>query len=112
MPKKKSTKKSARKSKFTAKTADKHDLYQRSVQDADTEIYFINRAFKSVRKRAPLSLREDFCGTALLCGAWVRSNKERTAQGIDIDHKVLAWGKDRNIDVLGDDADRVTLLQQ
>lgn len=112
MAKKKTTKKTARKSKFTAKTADKHDLYQRSVQDADTEIYFINRAFKSVRKRAPLSLREDFCGTALLCGAWVRSNKERTAQGIDIDHKVLAWGKDRNIDVLGDDADRVTLLQQ
>ncbi len=46
MPKKISTKKTARKSKFTAKTADKHDLYQRSVQDAETEIYFINRAFK------------------------------------------------------------------
>lgn len=112
MAKKKTTKKTARKSKFTAKTADKHDLYQRSVQDADTEIYFINRAYKKVKQRAPLSLREDFCGTALLCGAWVRSNKERTAQGIDIDPKVLAWGKDRNIDVLGDDADRVTLLQQ
>ena len=40
MPKKKSTKKTVRKSKFTAKTADKHDLYQRSVQDAETEIYF------------------------------------------------------------------------
>jgi SAM-dependent methyltransferase len=112
MAKKKTTKKPARKSQFTAKTADKHDLYQRSVQDADVEIYFINRAFKAVRKRAPLSLREDFCGTALLCGAWVKSNAERTAQGIDIDPKVLAWGKKRNIDVLGEDAERVTLLQQ
>ena len=91
MPKKKSTKKTARKSKFTAKTADKHDLYQRSVQDAETEIYFINRAFKKVRGREPLTLREDFCGTALLCGAWVKSLEKRTAQGIDIDPKVLAW---------------------
>ena len=112
MPKKKSTKKSARKSKFTAKTADKHDLYQRSVQDADTEIYFINRAFKKVRARQPLSLREDFCGTALLCGAWVKSLPGRTAQGIDIDPKVLAWGTKHNIAPLGEDAGKVNLLCQ
>ena len=112
MPKKKSTKKTARKSKFSAKTADKHDLYQRSVQDAETEIYFINRAFKGVRKRAPLSLREDFCGTALLCGAWVTSLAGRTAQGIDIDAKVLAWGTKHNIAPLGEDAAKVKLLCQ
>src|SRR6478752_5698609 len=112
MSKKKSTKKTARKSQFTAKTADKHDLYQRSVQDAETEIYFINRAFKKVRGRAPLSLREDFCGTALLCGAWAKSLAERSAQGIDIDPKVLAWGTKRNILPLGDDAAKVTLLCQ
>ncbi|MES1175915.1 MAG: class I SAM-dependent methyltransferase [Myxococcales bacterium] len=112
MAKKKTNKKSARKSKFTAKTADKHDLYQRSVQDAETEIYFINRAYKSVRKRAPLSIREDFCGTALLCGAWVKSRKDRTALGIDIDPKVLAWGTKRNIEPLGADVDRVKLLCQ
>ena len=112
MPKKKSTKKTARKSKFTAKTADKHDLYQRSVQDAETEIYFINRAFKGIRKRAPLTLREDFCGTALLCGAWVTSLTGRTAQGIDIDPKVLAWGAKHNIEPLGDAASEVKLLCQ
>jgi len=112
MPKKKSSKKTARKSKFTAKTADKHDLYQRSVQDAETEIYFINRAFKKVRGRQPLALREDFCGTALLCGAWVKSLPARTAQGIDIDPKVLAWGTKHNISPLGDDSSRVTLLCQ
>ena len=112
MPKKKSTKKTARKSKFSAKTADKHDLYQRSVQDAETEIYFINRAFKGVRKRAPLTLREDFCGTALLCGAWVKSLEGRTAQGIDIDAKVLAWGTKHNIAPLAEDAAKVKLLCQ
>lgn len=112
MAKKKTTKKSARKSKFTAKTADKHDLYQRSVQDAETEIHFINRAFKAQRKRAPLTLREDFCGTALLCGAWVKSLKGRTAIGIDIDPKVLKWGTERNIAPLGEQASKVKLLCQ
>src|SRR5450432_3159103 len=97
MPKK-STKKPARsKPKFTAKTADKHDLYQRSVQDPDTEVFFINRFFRALRKRAPLTLREDFCGTALLCATWVKSLKGRTAQGIDFDKKVLAWGVSHNL---------------
>src|SRR6201999_3452532 len=49
MPKKPLKKKSKKTSKFSAKTADKHDLYQRSVQDAATEVYFINRAYKSKR---------------------------------------------------------------
>ena len=79
MPKKPLKKKSKKTSQFSAKTADKHDLYQRSVQDAATEVYFINRAYKSKRGTAPLTLREDFCGTALLCGAWVKSSKERSA---------------------------------
>ncbi len=35
-------------------TADKHDFpYQRSVQDPDTEVFFINRFFRALRKRAP-----------------------------------------------------------
>jgi SAM-dependent methyltransferase len=111
MPKK-TTKKPARKSKFSAKTADKHDLYQRSVQDPDTEVFFINRFFKGLRKRAPLSLREDFCGTALLCGTWVKSLKGRTATGIDFDPKVLAWGVKHNLEPLGEDASRIKLLCQ
>jgi hypothetical protein len=111
MPKK-SPKKSARKSKFSAKTADKHDLYQRSVQDPDTEVFFINRFFRGIQKRAPLTLREDFCGTALLCSHWVKSLKGRSALGIDIDKKVLAWGVKHNIAPLGEDAARVKLLQQ
>jgi SAM-dependent methyltransferase len=112
MPKKSSKKGPRRGSKFSAATADKHDLYQRSVQDAETEIYFINRAFKAQRKRVPQSLREDFCGTALLCAGWVSSSPVRVAQGIDIDKKVLAWGTKHNLEPLGDDASRVRLLQQ
>jgi len=110
MPKKSTKKKPT--PKFTAATADKHDLYQRSVQDPETELYFMNRVYKALRKRAPLTLREDFCGTALLCATWVKSSPERRAQGIDIDKKVLAWGTEHNIAPLGDSQNRVKLLQQ
>jgi hypothetical protein len=112
MPKKSTKKPARRKSKFSAKTADKHDLYQRSVQDPDTEVFFINRFFRALRKRAPLTLREDFCGTALLCATWVKSLKGRTAQGIDFDKKVLAWGASHNLAPLGEEASRIKLLCQ
>ena len=97
---------------FTAKTADKHVLYQMAVQDAEVEVQFIADAFKDHRKRKALTLREDFCGTALICSHWVSSDKERTATGVDIDAKVLAWGKRNNIAPLGESAQRVELLRQ
>ncbi|MDQ2646664.1 MAG: class I SAM-dependent methyltransferase [Myxococcota bacterium] len=106
------TRKSKRPSRFTAKTADKHDLYQRSVQDVDTEVGFIDQVFRSIRKRAPVSLCEDFCGTALLCGAWVKKNKNRTAIGIDIDPKVLAWGVEHNLSPIDEPGSRITLHQR
>jgi SAM-dependent methyltransferase len=107
-----SRKKTTRKSRFTAKTADKHVLYQLSVQAPDTEVDFLDTWFKKIRGKKPLSLREDFCGTAILCATWVKSSAERTATGIDIDPKVLAWGEKHNIMPLGDDIERITLLQQ
>ncbi len=80
------------------------------MQDPDTEVFFINRFFRALRKRAPLTLREDFCGTALLCATWVKSLKGRTAQGIDFDKKVLAWGVKHNLAPLAEDASRIKLL--
>jgi SAM-dependent methyltransferase len=96
---------------FTAATADKHDLYQRSVQDAEAEIKFVERAFRSNDRQA-LSLREDFCGTALVCARWVESDPARTAVGLDLDRDTLDWGFDHNISPLGDAKDRVRLLEQ
>ncbi len=105
-------KKATPKSRFTAKTADKHVLYQLSVQAPDTEVEFLDSWFKKIRGKKPLSMREDFCGTAILCATWVKSAKDRTATGLDIDGKVLAWGKEHNLAPLGKDIDRVTLLQK
>lgn len=100
------------KPRFTAKTADKHDLYQRSVQDADAESAFIERVYKQLRGRAPQTLREDFCGTALLTATWVKRGAERRGIGVDLDPSVLAWGREHNIAPLGDAAERVKLYCQ
>jgi SAM-dependent methyltransferase len=100
------------KAQLTARTADKHLLYQKSVQAPEVEVSFINRAFKKLNGRPPQSLREDFCGTALICAEWVQSRPGRTATGVDIDPKVLSWGRRHNIEPIGDAARRITLLQQ
>lgn len=97
---------------LTAKIADKHVLYQKSVQDADTEVAFIERVFRQIRGRAPESLREDFCGTALLTSTWVKRGPRRIGIGVDIDPQVLDWGKTHNLAKLDDAAERVKLYCQ
>jgi SAM-dependent methyltransferase len=104
--------KASRQPKLTAKTADKHILYQKSVQDADAESAFIERVFRQIRGRTPETLREDFCGTALLTGTWVTRGATRKAIGIDIDPKVLAWGKEHNLTPISEPGDRVTIYCQ
>ncbi len=76
------------------------------------EVEFIADAYKKLNKKAAHSLREDFCGTQLICAEWVKSGDKRTATGVDIDPKVLAWGKKHNIEPLGDAAGRITQLAQ
>ena len=112
MPANQTKKKKSPASKFTARTADRHELYQLSVQAPEHEISFIDKTYRRLFKRRPLSMREDFCGTALLCSRWVASHSDRVATGIDIDAPTLQWGRTRNVAPLGGDARRVTLLQE
>lgn len=99
--------------KLTAAKADKFDLYLRSVQDPDSDIDFIDRVFKKERGRAPLTLREDFCGTAKLCADWVRRKKEGEAWGLDLHVPTMSYGKKHYLQPLGDDAvRRVHLLER
>jgi hypothetical protein len=100
------------KKRLTAKTADRHVLYQLSVQAPENEVAFLDRVFKKISGRRPLSLREDFCGTALLCKTWAESSPERTATGVDIDPKVLAWAKRHNLAPDDEASARVRLLRQ
>jgi SAM-dependent methyltransferase len=97
---------------LSAATADKHDLYQRSVQDPEIEIGFISRVYKKTFGHMPMSLREDFCGTALFCAEWVKSHPERVAVGIDLDQPTLDWGIRHNLAAIDEPGRRVTLLRQ
>lgn len=112
--KKAKTRRSRAKSKvrLTARTADKHTLYQRSVQDPAVEVEFIAGTYRKIKGRPPVNVREDFCGTALFCAEWVKSGADRRATGVDIDPDVLAWGTRENIEPLDGEKERVTLLCQ
>jgi hypothetical protein len=80
-----------------ADLADPHELYEASVQSVSHEVEFLDAAFVELVGRKPLTLREDFCGTAAAACEWVRSHRDRSAVAVDIDPKVLAWGRDHHV---------------
>ncbi len=95
----------------TAKTADKHALYETSVQSPEADIEFVERAFREEFDRQPNILREDFGGTALLACNWVASSPERHAIAVDLDPDPLAYGEQHHRAPLGEAAERVTLIE-
>ena len=102
----------AKKKLTMAEQADRHVLYQKSVQAPEAEVDFFEKVFPELRGRKALSLKEDFCGTAYLAAEWCKTDPQRTAVGVDIDEETLQWGQKNNIDAAGDDiAKRVTLIK-
>ncbi len=95
MPNKK--KKHKDKKQKMAQTADRHRLYEKSVQDPKAEIDFFDMVFKKHRGRKALSFREDFCGTAYLSTTWVKSHKKRTAVSVDIHKPTLDWAFENHV---------------
>lgn len=96
-----------------ATTADKFDCYLQSVQSAEHEIDVFDLVYKDAYQRKPNSLREDFCGTFSVCCEWVKSEKGRTAWGIDLCPETLQWGRDNILSELKPaQAKRVNVLKQ
>ena len=56
--------------KTMAEQADRHVLYEQSVQDVESEVDFLRTTYLSVRGKPASSLREDFCGTAAAACEW------------------------------------------
>ena len=102
-----------RKKKTMAEKADRHVLYEKSVQNVAYEYKFVSDTFRKLRGRRPRHVREDFCGTAAMCCEWVGRSKQNTAIGVDIDPEVLAWGREHNLARLAPEARlRINLLQE
>jgi len=94
-----------------AELADRHVLYQKSVQAPEAEVEFFDKVFPELRGRKALSMKEDFCGTAYLAAEWCKSDPQRTAVGVDYDEETVEWGREHNIEAEGGDlADRITLI--
>ena len=93
-----------------ASQADRHVLYEDSVQCVEAEIDFIDETFKTLRNRKAKLLREDFCGTANTSCEWVRRRKRSRAFGVDLDAEVQQWGRKHHLSKLGEAKKHVTLL--
>jgi hypothetical protein len=83
-----------------ADLADRHELYEASVQSVSHEVEFLDAAFRELSGRKALTLREDFCGTAAAACEWVRGHRDRQAVAVDIDPAVLAWGREHHVAAL------------
>lgn len=95
-----------------AERADRHALYQQAVQAPESELGFITETFERLRGRTPVSLREDFCGTALSACHWVSLSPAHHAVAVDLDAQVLDWGARHNRAVLSQSEQARLLLVQ
>ena len=75
------------------KPSKKYSLYERSVQNPEGDVEFVNEKFKEIRGKAPLSLREDFGGTGFLCCEWVKQSQDHRSFVIDLDPEPMEYGK-------------------
>jgi cyclopropane fatty-acyl-phospholipid synthase-like methyltransferase len=80
-----------------ASQADKHVLYENSVQCSEAEIDFVAETFETLRQRRAHLLREDFCGTANSSCEWVRRHADNRAIGVDLDAEVQQWGREHHV---------------
>ena len=109
---KKKAKRARKNTPTLADQADRHQLYEFSVQCAEAEIDFVDPTFKRLRGRKARLLREDFCGTANVCCEWVKRGHKRRAIGVDLDREVLDWGRINNLGRLSrKQRQRISLLE-
>ncbi|NKB36155.1 MAG: class I SAM-dependent methyltransferase [Gammaproteobacteria bacterium] len=103
--------KGKQKGESLADKANKHLLYEASVQCVESEIDFVDETFRKIRNRDASILREDFCGTANSSCEWVRRRPTNIAYSVDIDADVQAWGSEHHVSKLSEEQQkRVNLL--
>ncbi len=99
------------KSPNRAQSAGIHELYQESVQAPEADIEFFTETYENLRGKKALTMREDFCGTALLSTEWCKSDPQRSAIGVDLSEETLEWGRLHNLAPAGEQiAKRISLV--
>ncbi len=94
--------------RLNRKSADRLDLYQRSVNSPETDVDFVTEQFEALRGRSARHFREDFCGTAAMAAEFLKRDIENTAEGFDLDPEPVTWGKNRNFAKVEDWEERMT----
>ncbi|MEX0741503.1 MAG: methyltransferase, partial [Phycisphaeraceae bacterium] len=96
---------------FTARRANRHQLYELAVQQPVLMVEFLAQAYEQIAGREPITLREDFAGTANLAATWVCSSPERKAVAVEIDPKMIAYAERHNRSALGEAGKRLKLIE-
>lgn len=95
-----------------ARRANKYALYEASVQAPEHDVGFFERVYSASLGGSPKLLREDFCGTALICLNWVQQAADRMAYGVDLEPKVLRQARRRHLNKQPKDVQaRVELIE-
>lgn len=71
---------------------DKYFYYIRSVQSPELDAVLFLRIYRELRNKKPRVLREDFCGTFVVCMEWVKLGSSLEAHGVDLDPEPLKYG--------------------
>jgi SAM-dependent methyltransferase len=72
---------------------DKYDYYIRSVQSPEVDVAFFKKVYKELKHKEAFTLREDFCGTFIVCQEWVKLGSKNKAIGVDLDSEPIEYGK-------------------
>lgn len=88
------------------KLFDKYAFYKKAVQSADTDVQFLRRVYRELKKKEPRVMREDFCGTFALSCEWVKLSSRFEAIGVDLDPEPLEYGKTNYLSKLKDHQQR------
>jgi hypothetical protein len=105
-------KKNALKKTASKKPFDKYYYYINSVQAPEHDVVFMRDTYRSLRGKAPVTMREDFCGTHALSCEWTKLNSKNVAFGVDLDSEPIAYGQSNYVAKLsGAQRARLQVLQ-
>lgn len=86
-------------------------LYQQAVQHPLAEAFFLCNVYEQYNDcQQPVTLREDFCGSAAISLGWIMADPNRKAIAIDNDPPTIDFAQQQINDQLGHAAKAISLI--